>query len=322
MALRGTDYQYYSTWDASATQQEKREALEAGLDLGYYQYTTMADVCDNFIVAYTGPGKHFEGVKRHEVYYHAQRGIQEFNYDILRSRSSVEVELSDRLSVPLPQDFVNYISINYIDSQGNAWPLKRSFRNSNAAPYLQDSDYEYAYDSDGSHTEAEHSTEFERWRERQSVSQLNQSTLDYYYGLYNEEEYSYFTNRYFGRRFGANAQDMSSRGYFIFDDRLGQIHFDSNFNTGDIVSIQYVSDGLTDNADFSKVQIHKFAEEALYSYILWGISRGQKNIQEYVVNRYKKDKAVAMRNAKHRLSNLNPEELIQIFRNKNKWIKH
>ena len=322
MALKTSDYIYYSPWDESASAQERQEALDIGATLGYYQYETLRSVVDNFIIAYTGEGKHFERVKRYEVYWHAQRGIQELNYDILRSRSSVEAELSERLTIPLPQDFVNYISVNYIDERGNAWPVKPSYRNKNSAPYLQDSDYEYLYDSDGRHTEAEHSEEFDRWRDRQSTDRLQQSSLDYYYGYYNEDEYSYFHNRYYGRRFGANAQDWSRSGSFIFDDRLGQLHFDSSFNTGDLVSIDYVSDGLTDSDDFDKVYVHKYAEDALYSYILWGLSRGKKDLPEYVVNRYKKDKAVAMRNAKHRLSNLKPEELIQIFRNKNKWIKH
>ena len=322
MALKTSDYIYYAPWDVSASADEKREALEIGATLGYYQYTNLKDVIDNFIVAYTGPGKHFERLKRYEVEWHAQRAIQEFNYDILRSTSSVEAELSDRLSLPLPQDFVNYISVSYIDERGNSWPLKPSYRNANSAPYLQDSDYEYMYDSDGSHTEAEHSTEFERWRDKGNIDRIQQSTLDYYYGYYNEDEYSYFHNRYFGRRFGANAQDWTRSGTFIFDDRLGQIHFDSSFNTGDLVSLQYVSDGLKDSADFDQVFIHKFAEDAIYSYLLWGLSRGRKDVPEYVVNRYKKDKATHMRNAKHRLSDLSPNDLIQIFRNKNKWIKH
>ena len=322
MALKTSDFIYYAPWDASSTQEERRQALDLDATLGYYQYTTLDSVIDNFIVAYTGEGKHFERVKRYEVQLHAQRGIQEFNYDILRSRSSIEAELSDRLTIPLPQDFINYISVNYIDNNGNAWPLKPSYRNKNSAPYLQDHDYEYLYDSDGSHSEAEHSEEFDRWRDRQTTNNIQQSSLDYYYGLYAEEEYTYFYQRYYGRRFGLNAQDWNRGGTFIFDDRLGQLHFDNTFSTGDVMSIDYISDGLKDSSDFSKVYIHKFAEEALYSYILWGLSRGRKDVPEYVVNRYKKDKAVQMRNAKHRLSNLSPNELIQIFRNKNKWIKH
>ena len=322
MALRATDSIYYATWDPTATQAERDEALNLDATLGYYQYETLSNVIDNFLVAYTGEGKHFERVKRYEVEWHAQRAVQEFNYDILRSRSSLETELSDRLSIALPQDFINYISVNYIDASGNSWPIKQSYRNTNSAPYLQDEDYEFVYDSNGSVTEAEHSTEFSRWRDRQNVGNLVNGALDYYYGGYTGDEYSYFNNRYYGRRFGANAQDYSGAGSFIFDDRLGQIHFDSTFNTGDVISLQYISDGLSDNADYSKVYIHKFAEDAMYSHILWGLSRGRKDIPEYVVGRYKKDKATHMRNAKHRLSNLTPESMIQIFRNKNKWIKH
>ncbi len=322
MAKKASDYIYYSPWDASSSSEERQEALSLDATLGYYQYETLDNIIDNFLVAYVGADKHFEKVKRYEVEWHAQRAVQEFNYDILRTRTSIERELDSRLSVPMPQDFINYISINYIDERGNAQPLKPSYRNKNSNPYLQDSDFEYLYDNDGNHTEAEHSEEFERWRDKTIVDRIEQSTLDYYYGYYNEDEYSYFNNRYYGRRFGANSQDWNRNGSFIFDDRLGQIHFDSTFEEGDLVSIDYISDGLCDSDDFAKVYIHKFSEDAMYSYILWGLSRGRKDVPEYVVNRYKKDKATMMRNAKHRLSNLQPNELIQIFRNKNKWIKH
>ena len=83
--------------------------------------------------------------------------------------------------------------------------------------------------------------------------------------------------------------------------------------------MQYVSDGLATDGE---MVIHKFAEEAVYKYIAHGILATKANVQEYIVNRFKKEKRAAIRTAKLRLSNLKPRELEQTMRGKSKQIKH
>ena len=70
------------------------------------------------------------------------------------------------------------------------------------------------------------------------------------------------------------------------------------------------------------MQVHKFAEEAMYKWISHAILSGKANIPEYQVNRLKKERFAAIRTAKLRLSNIKLEELTQILRGKSKWIKH
>ena len=70
------------------------------------------------------------------------------------------------------------------------------------------------------------------------------------------------------------------------------------------------------------MRINKMAEEALYMHIIWAILSTKSNVQEYVVNRYKRERRNAIRTAKLRLSNLKSEELTQVMRNKSKQIKH
>ena len=60
----------------------------------------------------------------------------------------------------------------------------------------------------------------------------------------------------------------------------------------------------------------------MYSYILYSIIAGRINQPEYVVQRLKKDKAAKLKNAKIRLSNIKLDEIVQVMRNKSKWIKH
>jgi hypothetical protein len=85
------------------------------------------------------------------------------------------------------------------------------------------------------------------------------------------------------------------------------------------VIIDYISDTLGTDEE---MQVHKFAEEAMYKCIAYAIMSTRANVQEYVVRRFQKDKFAATRTAKLRLSNIKIEELTQILRGKSKQIKH
>ena len=80
-----------------------------------------------------------------------------------------------------------------------------------------------------------------------------------------------------------------------------------------------MSDGLGTDAE---MQIHKFAEEAIYKYIAHAILSTKINVPEYLVNRFRRDRRAAMRNAKLRLSNIKLNELAQVMRGKSKHLKH
>ena len=89
--------------------------------------------------------------------------------------------------------------------------------------------------------------------------------------------------------------------------------------SGQTIILDYISDGLGTDAE---MQVHKFAEEAMYKWIAYAILSTRANTQEYIVQRFKRDRFAALRNAKIRLSNIKIEEISQVFRNKAKWIKH
>ena len=91
-------------------------AMEA--NYGSYEYISMADVINNFLVAYVGSDKLIPHVKRTDVMFHAKRGLQEFSYDTLRSIKSQELTIPDSLSVIIPQDYVNYVQLSWIDDFG------------------------------------------------------------------------------------------------------------------------------------------------------------------------------------------------------------
>ena len=121
-----------------------------------------------------------------------------------------------------------------------------------------------------------------------------------------------------GERYGLDPQRSQVNGTFYVDSTLGEIHFSSNL-AGRTVVVDYISDSLGTDGE---MRVHKFAEEAMYKCIIYAILSTKANTQEYIVQRYKKERFAAIRTAKLRLSNIKLEELTQILRGKSKQIKH
>ena len=120
-----------------------------------------------------------------------------------------------------------------------------------------------------------------------------------------------------GNRYGLNPQQAQANGSFYIDCVSGKIHFSSNIS-GKTVILDYISDSLGTDEE---MQVHKFAEEAMYKWIIHAILSGSSYGQA-LVPRLTKEKFAAVRKAKLRLSNIKLEELTQILRGKSKQIKH
>ena len=83
----------------------------------------------------------------------------------------------------------------------------------------------------------------------------------------------------------------------------------------------YISDLLKEGGVDSDVTVNKLFEEYIYAYIRYAILNNKFGVQEYIINRAKKDKIALLRNAKIRLSNIHPGRLLMNLRGGNKWIK-
>ncbi len=120
-----------------------------------------------------------------------------------------------------------------------------------------------------------------------------------------------------GNRYGLDPKHAQANGSFYIDPRLGRIHFSSNIS-GKTVILDYISDSLGTDAE---MQVHKFAEEAMYKWIAHAIISTSSYGQQ-LAPRFKKEKFAAIRQAKLRLSSIKLEELTQVLRGKSKQIKH
>ena len=121
-----------------------------------------------------------------------------------------------------------------------------------------------------------------------------------------------------GSRFGLDPQHAQVNGSYFIDCAAGKIHFSSNLS-GKTVILKYISDGLGTDEEMI---VHKFAEEAMYKWIMYGCLSARIDVPEYVIKRYKKERFAETRKAKLRLSNIKLEEITQILRGKSKQIKH
>jgi len=281
---------------------------------GSYAYTSLNDVINGFIATYVGEHKLIGDVKRTDVIFHAKRGLQEFSYDTLKSVKSQEITIPPSLGVTIPQDYVNYVSLAYIDQLGVRHPIYPA-NNLTSSPYevpLQDEAGDYTMDNTGDLLEGTSITN-ERWATANDSLLNGNITFDDYWAYG-----SYLTgNPFYGQRYGNDPQNSQRNGWFNMNERDGTIAFSSNLKDR-LIILDYISDGLAYDLDS---RIPKMAEDALYAHILYSILAGRINQPEYVIQRLKKDRSAKLRNAKIRLSNIKLSEIVQVMRGKSKWIK-
>ena len=115
-----------------------------GNDFGGYQFISLEHIITNFTIAYVGEGKIIPKIKRTDIAFHAQRAIQELSFDTFKSVKSQEITLPPSNTMVLPQDYVNYTKVCWVDGNGIERPLYPTKHTSNPTPILQDSDGDYS----------------------------------------------------------------------------------------------------------------------------------------------------------------------------------
>ena len=229
----------------------------------------------------------------------------------------LELQVCDQLRFVLPQDYVNWVRISK-EENGMLFPMTENIQTNWSGAYLQDNDCQILFDIDGNVLKPDNSF-FDR--QRLDGQQKNMYLGD---GPYNGQQgWNIDGNWYFdyniGTRFGLNTETANVNPTFSINKKGGVINFTSGMS-GKLVVLEYVSDGL-ESGDDSSVSVNKLFEAFIYAYIKYSILNGRFGVQEYIVNRARKDKSSLLRNAKLRLSNIHPGRLLQNMRGQNKLIK-
>jgi len=114
---------------------------------GNYQFVTLEDIINSFLVAYVGENKIISKIKRTDVAFHAQRALAELSFDTLKSVKSMELEVPPSLTMFLPQDYVHYTKISWIDNAGIKHNMYPTSNTSNPTSYQQETGGSLKYET-------------------------------------------------------------------------------------------------------------------------------------------------------------------------------
>jgi len=303
--LKATDGGAYGDRDAYGNTVEE--------NYGSYAYIKLNDLINNFEVAYVGADKLISSIRRTDIIFHAKRGLQEFSYDTLKSIKAQELTIPPSLSLAIPQDYVNYVKMSWVDNSGVKhviYPTRLT--SSPTATPVQDNQGVPIQSNFDDNIEGTSLID-ERWRTQNNGIIVNNLNF-----IYNGDGGYGYGGVVYGERYGLDPQYANFNGSFTINEREGKFSFSSDL-VGSLIILEYISDGLAYELD---TKVPKLAEEAMYAYILHAIISLRSKQPEYLVQRLKRESFAKLRNAKIRLSNVKIEEITQIMRGKSKWIKH
>ena len=237
------------------------------------------------------------------------------NYDAMKEIKVLQLTLNHTNSFVLPSDYVNWVRISQFKN-GVLYPLTENIQTNFSSAYLQDNNSNLLFDQEGNVLRPQDS-QLDLSRGKRSIY-LNSNSI-----FNGEEGWCVDGCWYFdygvGSRFGLNTETANANPTFKIDKKAGVIHFGSTAGSNSMV-LEYVSDGM-ENGNDAEVSVNKLFEEYIYAYIRYSILNGRFGIQEYIINRARKDKSSLLRNAKLRLSNIHPGRLLMNMRGQDKWIK-
>ena len=302
-----SQYQYYE--NGGANPEDK--------NWGSYQYVSLQDIVNNFLLMYSGNHSLVNNEEKYKVLFHAKRAVQELNYDAFKEMKVLELTVPDNLRFILPSDYVNWVRIS-LYKDGWLRPMSENIQTLSAKAYLQDNTGRILFDNYGNALSPEYSDiDFDRLTRIKKSIYLNQgSQYDGQYG-WNYDGMWYFDYS-IGTAYGLNTETANFNPTFNVDRKAGVINFDSPM-VGQQCVLEYVSDGL--DGDDSLITVNKLFEKYVYAYIQYEILNAKFGVQEYVINRARKEKSALLRNAKIRISNIHPGRLLMNLRGMDKQIK-
>ena len=233
-----------------------------GTEFGGYQFISLEDVINNFIVSYVGDDKIISKIKRGDVAFHAQRALQEMSYDTLNCVKSQEITIPPSLTMVLPQDYVNYVKLAWSDSKGVERIIYPTNKTSNPLKITQNTDGVYQFNGNDLNTTNDSST----WNKFKSDTASPNTSEGY---KYDDAAYDYNV----GQRYGIDPQYAQANGSWYIDRLTGKIHFGSSL-AGKTLILHYISDGLGTDAEMI---IPKLAEDAMYKCIAYYIMSTRAN---------------------------------------------
>ncbi len=303
-----SDYQYY----------ENEGNIPEDKNWGSYQYVSLQDIVNNFLLMYSGNNSLVNNEERYKILFHAKRAIQELNYDALKEVKILELTVPQSLAFVLPSDYVNWVRIS-LYKDGWLRPLTENIQTLSSDAYLQDNNGKILFDQNGNILKPQYSTiDFDRLSNLKKSIYLNQGNQFHGQLGWNLDGQWYFEASV-GANFGLNTETANFNPTFKIDKKAGVINFDSTM-AEQLCILEYVSDGM-EKGDISEIKLNKLFEQYIYAAIKFEILNSKFAVQEYIINRARKERQALLRNAKIRLSNIHPGRLLMNLRGLDKVIK-
>jgi hypothetical protein len=263
---------------------------------------------------YSGNHSLINNQERYKVLFYAKRAIQELNYDAFKEIKVLELSVADSLRYVLPSDYVNWVRIS-LYKNGYLRPLTENIQAISSNAYLQDQQGNILFDQNGNVLKPQYSDiDYDRLMGLKKSIYLNQGNQ-----FHGSEGWYMDGMWYFEKRFGLNTETANFNPTFNINKKAGVINFDSSM-AGEICILEYVSDGM-ENGDNSLITVNKLFEQYVYAAIKYEILNNKFGVQQYILERAKKDRRALLSNAKIRISNIHPGRLLMNLRGMDKIIK-
>ena len=133
-----SQYQYY----------ENGGVVPEDKNWGSYQFISLTDIVNNFLLMYAGNHSLVNNEERYKVLFHAKRAIQELNYDAFKEIKVLELTVPDNLRFILPSDYVNWVRVS-LYKDGWLRPLSENIQTLSSKAYLQDNTGRILFDQYG-----------------------------------------------------------------------------------------------------------------------------------------------------------------------------
>jgi hypothetical protein len=303
-----SQYQYY----------ENGGVTPEDANWGSYQYVSLQDIVNNFLLMYAGNHSLVNNEERYKVLFHAKRAIQELNYDAFKEIKVLELTVPDMLRYILPSDYVNWVRVS-LYKDGWLRPLSENIQTLSSKAYLQDNTGRILFDQDGNALSPQYSNiDFDRLTKTKKSIYLNQGNQFNGELGWNYDGMWYFEGN-IGTAYGLNTETANFNPTFNIDRKAGVINFDSSMS-GQSCILEYVSDGM-EGGDNSLITVNKLFEAYIYAAIEYEILSSKLGVQEYIVARARKKRRALLSNAKIRISNIHPGRLLMNLRGLDKQIK-
>lgn len=270
---------------------------------GSYQYLTLKEIIDKFMVDTLDDDDILKNTRRSIVLKHAKRGIRMFNKKVFNNPIAIEITVPESLYFALPHDFVSYARVSRVVED----PTTHSFRlqplnvngNINTANgYLQDHEWEIMFDSDG-------------------YILLSDAS-----NVYNKpyKKYSFTESYCAGGNPNLDTSKLSKYGEFKIDEENGKIVFSSDLADQEIV-LEYFSDGLSsDTYNEGEIKVHKDAVAALEEFIYYSCIRRKRHVSQGVIEAARRRWKTVEHEAKLDRLNLDLVQLSRTMRTKSRNI--